>query len=444
MKKTVCDAFNNQAFTSYVINIAFFIAYFLILTYGYTYRFRDDIIFLNMTTNQSSIMAYIFDRYATWSSRILIEAIVAVFSMLPLSLFRLFFSFLMSQLCWYYCRIQSSPSLVHTLIIHVLFLLFPLFYLSDTGFISTGLFYVLPFWGLLIGLVPLTNQLKNRSIKIFDWVLYFVGSTIASNFEMTAVLLFSLSLLLNIYLLFLRKKPFIYAFIISFTGIIFSITCPGNKIRTAIEIENNLPEYTTWSFSDKIINGIFHGLLTAFANSEVKFFILALLLVAMAKNINNIKKIMITLISFFFVLLSSFLDQIFPDIFTQDFHSLYEGTVSDNIYLCLLLLAFFSCITTLYIAFDIIKDSIIYSLIYLAGACSCFIIGFSPTIIASGYRVFNFMIFGIIFCIAGIIKSTVIINNKQIIPFIPIGLIVMRMAILNIQYIENLRLGSMR
>ena len=444
MKKTVCKAFKNQAFTSYFINIVFFIVYFLVLTYCYTYRFRDDIIFLNMATNQSSIMAYLFDRYATWSSRILIEAIVAVFSMLPLSLFRLFFSFLMSQLCWYYCRIQGSPSLVHTLIIHVLFLLFPLFYLSDTGFISTGLFYVLPFWGLLIGLLPLTNQLKNRSIKIFDWVLYYVGSTIASNFEMTAVLLFSLSLLLNIYLLFLRKKPFIYAFIISFTGIIFSITCPGNKIRTAIEIENNLPEYTTWSFSDKIINGIFHGLLTAFANSEVKFFILALLLVAIAKNINSIKKIMITLISFFFVLLSSFLDQIFPDIFTQDFHSLYEGTVSDNIYLYLLLLAFFSCITTLYIAFDNIKDSIIYSLIYLAGACSCFIIGFSPTIIASGYRVFNFMIFGIIFCIAGIIKSTVIINKKQIIPFIPIGLIVMRMAILNIQYIENLRLGSMR
>jgi hypothetical protein len=397
-----------------------------------------------MTTNQSSIMAYLFDRYATWSSRILIEAIVAVFSMLPLSLFRLFFSFLMTQLCWYYCRIQGSPSLVHTLIIHVLFLLFPLFYLSDTGFISTGLFYVLPFWGLLIGLLPLVNQLKNRTNKKINWILYFLGATVASNFEMTAVLLFSLSFLLNIYLLILRKRPFIYASITSFAGIIFSITCPGNKIRTAIEIEKNLPEYSTWSYSDKIINGIFHGLLSSYTISEVKFFIIAMLLLIIAKNVDNISKLIIATISLFLVLLLSFLDQIFPEIFTQNFHSLYEGTVSDNIYLCLLLLAFFSCITTLYISFDIIKDSIIYSLIYLAGACSCFIIGFSPTIIASGYRVFNFMIFGIIFCIAGIIKSTVIINKKQIIPFIPMGLIVMRMAIMNIQYIENLRLGSMK
>ena len=72
------------------------------------------------------------------------------------------------------------------------------------------------------------------------------------------------------------------------------------------------------------------------------------------------------------------------------------------------------------------KKSIIYTIIYLAGLCSSLIMGLSPTVFASGVRIFFMTDIMIIVVIAGLaneILSKKDIKIKQLISIIiPIGI----------------------
>ena len=428
--------FRNPIFLTYVI---LFLVFFLSLSYGYNNRYNDDVIFYKLVYSKDSIFDFLASRYSTWSSRLIIEAIVALFSVLPLVAFRLFFSLILCLVCYYYCLLQNNLSIKQVISVDLLILSFPLFYLSDTGFIATGLNYVLPVLGLLMTALPLINVMRNESVNKWQWCLCILGAIVCSNFEITAIVLFTLSLLLNVKLMASKRKPYIFVNIISFIGILFSVSCPGNSIRTTYEIENNFPIFSSWNTLDKITNGIFHGLIASFTNTDTKFFIACMLIIIMIKNFNAPKKFLLTSAALLFCLISSIVDQLFPTFFTQDFNALYNGTVADNIYLCVLLVAFLLTSISLLNAFDDIRVGFIYLLIFFAGACSFIIIGFSPTIIASGYRVFNFMIFAVIFCISGIINETTISSKKQVVMFLPIILIFIRMIFNNINYLTYIR-----
>lgn len=439
MKNRIFKFITNQKVLILFIYISLFLIFSLLISFGYINRINDDLIFYKLVHEQDSIFDFLVTRYLTWSSRIIIESFIAIFSIVPLIAFRLFFSLLLSLTSFYYCLIQNDLSIKHIITVNLLFLSFPLFYLSDTGFISTGLNYPFPFLGLLMCLLPLVYSLRNKPINRWYWILGLLGAIVASNFEITALLLFAFSLIINIKLFLNKQKYYFGINVISFIGILFSLLCPGNSIRTQYEIEQNFPIFSSWNILDKSINGLFHGLLASFTNTDTKFYIIIMLIMIMIKYYNTRKRILLPLTTLILVLTSSILDQLLPAFFKQDFNSLYNGTTADIFYLFILFITFVLCSISIIYAFDNIRIGAIYLLVFIAGACSFFIIGFSPTIIASGYRVFNFMIFAIIFCISGIIKETTIVSKKQLVMLLPVILIYSRMIISNINYITSLR-----
>ena len=244
-------------------NLPFFI---LICIYAFFSIFMekvgDDLFFSNVCQNRS-LLNFIIERYNTWSSRIIIETILVIFTeFLPMFVWKIF------NLGMFYLLVHSISKLVvdknenkKQLIngyICILIFFIPFTLYREAGWIATLNNYL---WVASTGLYTillLKRVIENEKISIYQKIMHYLCLIYACNQEQMAGILFIIYSFGLIYLIKNKRiKPIIIiTYLIIIFSIIFILICPGN-------IERKLSEEIRWyngfseiSLMTKISNGI--------------------------------------------------------------------------------------------------------------------------------------------------------------------------------------------
>ena len=292
-----------------------------------------------------------------------------------------------------------------TLIGCCLFLVYPFVDMDGAGWATTTLHY---FWTFCLGMVsfiPLINYERKKTTNKWIYLISFVSLIYACNQEQSCAIILGINILYLIYKIIRKEKLNKYNIIctlISLGSLIFIATCPGNFVRISKETKTWLPEYKNFDLIDKLYYGVVAtlGMLT---RNKIILFIFSIITSSAAYKYAKYNFTKIIAISN--ILLVGMLT-VFQEFMKNSFYYLgkiLETIQSSNVVdLDYYAIAAFSisvimCLMFIYLLLVIFKkDNLLPVFILLAGICSRIMMGFSPTIFASGERTFLFLYMSII------------------------------------------------
>lgn len=384
-------------------------------------NFADDLFFQHAADN--GFVDYLLSRYNIWTSRIFIEAILIIMLKLP-SIFWYISDSLIITLSAY--SITKLFSIKNTWWILLLVLIYPLYEASGAGWYATTINYIWPLALGLFSLIPIKNAIDNKQEKNYMYPLYVLSLLFACNQEQMCAILFAFYLIFTIFL-FKKKDKKILKFILvqlllTFVSLIFILTCPGNDVRIIEETATWYPSYANFGLIDKL----FLGLVSTFyycvyeVNILILIFSILLSIFIFKKGKNEIIRF-ISLIPILvycsFTFFPSIIKSIFPHVYELINGAKIYGLSPESLSLSLQSLFIFAVSVIFFVSllFSIYKlfgkkNNYLMSLVFLAGLFSRIILGFSPTVFASGMRTFIFFDFSII-----IVLSVLFDKNKKLI-----------------------------
>lgn len=362
----------------------------LALHWKISLNWGDDIVFYTYSHEQGfSLITWLSERYMTWSSRTAIEAVIMFMVNLPENLWRVFDSAIVVLAAFSITRLfeQKDYREYYSSVICLLILALPYQYMSLAGWIATTLNYM---WPLALGvtaLYPIRVYVEDGTIRIPEGILYSLCLIFAvSSEQMAAVCLAAFSGYI-IYLrwknkawFFVKRYRFIaFQFVLSVFGILYIIICPGNGKRSVFETGKWLPEFAGYSIVTKLILGVSETVKSVFVQENTAFFIMTFLLAVLVwyYNKNKMGRI-ISVVPVLTMLLFTEIRRVFG---SQ--HPFLNLSTVDG--LCLILVLGLIPVS-FYFLFGLSIDFAVISFIYLLGLATKVIIGFSPTIYASGER----------------------------------------------------------
>lgn len=348
-------------------------------------------------------------------TRTLIGSLTFIFSRVP-TLWRVLNPFILVLLLTIINRIVNliyHEKKINTLSV---FILYPAMALVDAGFIATTLNYL---WTITLGLASVYISLKElhgQKNKWYEWLLGSLALVFSVNSEqMAVVLLMIFSIMVFIYE---PKKPMIFTeWSICIAGIFYDFY--SNFFKDNPRFEREVSRYFK-TFPDlSIIKKFELGFSSTFLCLTMKIcvvsipfvlFLTYLLYVTLKKYYEYSKRLPSV------ILLSTTLILLFLSIFpNSNIYKFISGgyvnykmemanysfsPIPDIIFLLILLLL----LTSIYFVIYDFRKKIIAFFIFLCGIISRVMMGFSPTVWASGYRTFSIFIISLIF-IAVIIQN---------------------------------------
>lgn len=391
----------------------------------------DDLVYLHRVNNMGYIGASI-DHYKNWSSRIIIEFFLMFFSkhFLLWSFFNTSIMILtVFLMCKYTCK---KSNIQNILMVFSVYCMIPLTVMGETGWRATTLNYHWPVTFALVAFYPFYQLLNNQTISLNSYYISIPMLIFAANQEQVNACYFTLTILLSIFL-YLNNKYNIKLLLlssISFFELIFTFTAPGNSVRKLVETNNHFLKFSNFSLINKIDLGISSFGKPFFLDTNIIFLILFFLVSVIGYlKFQNYYLRLVSSIPLFFNLIiylgnttklgfinvsgnsramiwsSNNFDKIFSNTGTKlSFY--YPGTWIATLLICgLFICLFFS----LYFAFENKKKAVFSCLLLLMGACSRIIMGFSPTVWASGMRTYY-----ILFIISSLIVLLLLEEAQQI------------------------------
>lgn len=266
-------------------------------------------------------------------------------------------------------------------------MLIPAQFFYETGWVATTTNYLWVMSAALIAFLPVSNYLHRKKVNPIMYVISLMALLYAANQEQMIVLLF-LFLIVILGYFFVNKQKItmlIPYFLICIYRLIFILTCPGNQVRNDAEIIHWLPDFANYSFLQKLSLGYSSTLKRIFFEySPIVFMLLLLIAVIGIISTSTItKKIggLLPLISY---------------VLTTRFNGIIDQTydlASGKIYVSLIILLSFIAIIYMFGLFSLAKSKNefgIMLLLVIGGIGARMIMGFSPTIWASGNRTYLF------------------------------------------------------
>lgn len=370
----------------------------------------DDLVYLDRVNNLGYIGASL-EHYRTWSSRILIELFLMFFSKHFL-LWKILNSFVMLGTVLILCRyIFKKITIRDFLLVFSIYCLIPMTVMGETGWRATTLNYQWPVTFALVAFYPFYQLINQQKI---NQTIYFISIPFlvyAANQEQVNICYFVLTSILSIYLYSnknysLKLLPFT---IISFVELVFSLTAPGNSVRSIQETARWFPEYKNFSMINKIDLGISSFGKPFFVDMNSLFFLFFLLVFILAYiKTNNYYVKIISAVPFFtnlLIYIGNTMNQSFTNVSGNSRAMIWDSGALEKLFsktgtnlslfypgtwlATIFILGLLAClIFALYICFDRAKISLLMIVILLMGVCSRVIMGCSPTIWASGMRTY--------------------------------------------------------
>lgn len=413
-----------------------FLILFLIqlsLNYFKTIGFGDDSWFREILSNKEmvpsgTVIEYLKWRYETWTSRIIIEFFLVNLLQLNVIIWKVFDAAMLTVLGMAISKVFVSKKVSNNIyrkinyIIMLLLLCLPFDMFGGAGWIATFTNYLLPITMGIITLIPLRKVLCEEKIKIYEYPIYILACLIASNMEQMSAVLLVVFLIFSVYCFIIKKKNIVIPLlcIIVLCGLINIMICPGNDLRNEAEIQKCFSNFNDLN----IIEKVFLGIIAMMQFCIVEFNLIYILFtgLTMFMLLKKYKNVIVRTIAIFpfimgsaFNVLGNLISSISPDfsyIFLGGAENLithYKGFSSPEslmilmIYVAIILTWFISLI----LLFGKNNRTIIAILILGAGVCSKIMLGFSPTVWASGNRT------GFILILSMIITIILIFQNEN-------------------------------
>ncbi len=219
----------------------------------------DDGAFAGMGMPMGEFLAY---RYETWSSRVLVEAAVKLLTAASGGIWKILNVLMILLLIWIVADLFGGEGrrakIRSQLSFFALLWCLPVLTLCDAGWIATTLNYL---WPLTLGLVamrPLKHGLREEKCPGWEYVVCPVCMLFAANTEQGAAVLLGVYLLFGGYLFWRKKKlSLFYLILLALPAVsaAFILASPGNAYRFEAEMDQWFPGYDRLSWSQKLLMG---------------------------------------------------------------------------------------------------------------------------------------------------------------------------------------------
>lgn len=416
---------NDKVINLILYSIAF-ILFFIALKPVKPY-FGDDFVYMGILSNKSYFQ-WLVELYSVWSGRIVLTSFLILFLNIPIIIWRVVNSFFLTLLV---VSILKVTKLNKYYIFSIMFLVLklPINILNSSSFWITGsINYLWPISASLYLIYILREFYENKEINLFQYILSLFFAFIASNNEQSGLVLITFYTILII-LKFLesrkleKKLSILYVFLI--LGYAILMLAPGNISRLNIEVLGIMPGFRMLSVYDKLMYGINYSFQILFYNLKYYLLFMALLINIISLKLGK-KNLIFSLIPTSIIGMKIFFDlfinlnpycrscnDLHYILFNYKYFSVNNFT--EWIHLIPLIIALMYVLAVLINIILIsksIKILIFTSLTFIASISSSIVLGFSPTIEASGNRIYFLMVNLIILLIALLLENIEVKENK--------------------------------
>lgn len=395
------------------IYLSFFIIILLMMINRDFRPTHDDVWFPQVLQQYESIFDFLKYRYESWSGRILIDLTLPYVLKTNVWLWRLLNTAALTLLLAAIIILANLEQKVTGLRKQWIFAfgLFFLIFISKGKILEDGVFwatgsmnYLWPTACLCLALIPYSRLIiGNNDHNVAVWLGVACFGTFASYQEQTSLILICFcgaSLLICFFRFRILSWPGLLIFLLFTINFTLLISAPGNILRYIQEMAKYFPHFNTLTVADKLLSGVNYTLLNHFFYLSIKQFIfIPLLTVVLAFKRQQPPAVKIlALLPLFYTLLCWIVGRELGNnlgvLLNLDIYEpLSEHTPDNSSSLHLppiviglsVLLSIPICWLRI---FTLNATCLRLTLFYFAGIFSSFILSFSPTIFASGYRIF--------------------------------------------------------
>ena len=365
----------------------------------------DDVFFHEALKN-TTLPAYLWDRYQTWTSRFVIEFLLVVIIKQPL-LWRLINFLLFISFPILLSRIFGGGKLMNWCAAAAV-LMYPFHDMGSAGWITTTVNYFWPLWGMFYVGMLLRTMLTEQKIPLPRLLAGIPVCLIASSHEQVAVILSAVFIMYVCYVhttgqKIYHKAAFAGLWVANTATLVSIILCPGNAARNAVSIAD-LPIYETFHFGDKLYLGLLSIERVFIANADAVFFMAVLILfVLVFLKTDDYRKTLIAAVPLLILFGQTLIRTAYPGlsglfVMPQQITEWSWGALSTWIPMGYLLVTVASMLCSLYVLLGDRPLEYIGILLLLGmGFGAGMVLGFMATIYVSGERVYITLYFILLF-----------------------------------------------
>ena len=226
------NSFKNRAFLYTLIFAAIIILYHV----SFNVYNGDDMMFAN-ALKEDSLFEYLNIRYETWSSRTVVEGLLALLAP-HIWLWKALNAGVYALLAYSLYKLTNKASLLG---VYIFILIYPITYMGSAGWVATMLNYLWPVAFGMYSLVALNKLARNETVRWWEIALSFFAMLIGTSTEQYCAAHFALLVIYAVYIYIKnnsRKALLMPVCQIAVTAanLVYILTCPGNAYRTTVEV----------------------------------------------------------------------------------------------------------------------------------------------------------------------------------------------------------------
>lgn len=383
-----------------IYGILFLVFYIVLSPIKPTYG--DDQIYQGIL-NGKQYFDWVVQLYQVWTGRVVLTSSLVYLLNAPLVIWRSLNAAMFTLLVYSLTELVQWKELT-ALWMSILVLTLPISILSSSAFWITGsLNYLWPTSIMIYLLHLLWRFFKHEKISNGHFAIAYFISIFASNMEQSAMVIVVFYGIILTYVYFAQKrldKRIIGLWLFMIVGFLFMMLAPGNLNRFNAEVFGLNPNFEMLDVYDKLMIGLSYTFNVLF--NEMKLYLWIINLSILVLSLKGRKNILFSSIPFLMISFKGTFDLVIRlnpycrmcnDVHYILFnHQYFEPFYFvEWIHMIPIIIGFTYIIFTVVSMFAIegsFKIAIFNSLILASGISSAVILGFSPTINASGHRIF--------------------------------------------------------
>ena len=404
MKETIKSGVDNKKRENYK-----YVFLFMAIMLGYHLLMReyvgDAVVDFSHRLENSTMLEVLKMRYESWTSRLLLEAAETYFAtdmkMVAWSIVNMFmYGILMVSLME--LTAHRADSVVSSLL-----LIYPVLEMGSAGWLSTFIVYLWPLATGCFAAVSLKMMAEEKKIRGWRVIVTLICVVFSTNSEQFAVVYFCVLFLFAVYMFNCKRfSPktlsfFLVQLALCLGNIIFALTCPGNAKRQIAEISTWMKDFPALSVVDKFVLGV-NSTFSAMTDRNLLFFVFLTTIVGLV-FLSKKKNLYVPASFLMGVLCLRTVGKSFAALYFPELNALFDHvsgemridpitytTPSNYFPFVIYILLIMAVVYILLNLSEKAEASLLMAFMFCVGILSRLIMGFSPTLYASGSRTFLF------------------------------------------------------